>query len=336
MSDPTQPPVDDLDLEMPGDLDVRECYRHPGRETGVSCSNCGRPICHECMIPAAVGFRCPDCVAEQRRGQPRLKIVTRDQTRSRWLSGLAGSRGFSVTKVLVVINAVIFLVEAVYGQSQGLGLNSAFFPGLPTRVLVDLGALYTPLVAVKHEYWRLFTSLFLHANLFHIAFNMWALYVVGEYLEASVGRLRFALVYFISGLAGSVLVLLLAPLTSVTVGASGAVFGTFAALLVYAYVNRYRHPLAGALLRNLGFLIVINLLFTFGARGAISWQAHIGGLLAGAAVMGVMTTAGRKDPGGRFGVAEAGALAAIVAVLVLAALFRAQSLVALLTLPPWR
>ena len=79
----TRPPIEDLKLRMPDDMDVRHCYRHPERETGVSCSNCGRPICHECMIPAAVGFRCPDCVAQQRRHAGRARVVTRGQMRRR-------------------------------------------------------------------------------------------------------------------------------------------------------------------------------------------------------------------------------------------------------------
>lgn len=80
----TTPPIEDFDVHMPDDLDVEHCYRHPDRETGVRCANCGRPICHECMVPAAVGFRCPDCMAEQRRGGARPNVVTRQQTRNRW------------------------------------------------------------------------------------------------------------------------------------------------------------------------------------------------------------------------------------------------------------
>ena len=106
----------DFETHMPDDLDVRYCYRHPERETGVSCSNCGRPICHECMIPAPVGFRCPDCVREQSAGSSRAKVVTRGQIRSRWGSGgVAATPGLSATKVLVALNVLMFIVELVTG-----------------------------------------------------------------------------------------------------------------------------------------------------------------------------------------------------------------------------
>ena len=95
MSSPLRPVGGDLPPDfhthMPDDLDVRYCYRHPDRETGVSCSNCGKPICHECMIPAPVGFRCPDCVHTQSGQAPRAKVVTRGQIRSRWGSGGVGA-----------------------------------------------------------------------------------------------------------------------------------------------------------------------------------------------------------------------------------------------------
>ena len=124
----------DFETEMPDDLEVKHCYRHPMRETGVSCSNCGRPICHECMIPAPVGFRCPECVREQRAPGSRARVVTRAQTRSRWSAGgIAGSGGLSATKVLVIINVVMFVVELVTGATAMMGGGSS-------QALVNLGA----------------------------------------------------------------------------------------------------------------------------------------------------------------------------------------------------
>ena len=303
-------PIEDLELQMPDDMDIGHCYRHPNRETGVSCSNCGRPICHECMTPAAVGFRCPECMAQQRRKSGRARVVTRQQMRGRWQGGFMGSRGMSLTKVLVAINAIMFVIELATGAARPLGYGS-------TQRLVDLGALVPYDVIYRHEYWRLVSAMFLHAGIFHVLFNMWALWVVGDYLEAALGRLRFALVYFVSGLAGSVLVVLVAPLVSVTVGASGAVFGTFASLFVYSYLNRQRDLAARLLLRNMAFIILINLVFTFMVPG-ISWQGHVGGLAAGAVVTAVLLWGGRKDPRESIGAAEWLAVAGIVALVAVA------------------
>jgi membrane associated rhomboid family serine protease len=289
----------DFETKMPEDLPVRYCYRHPDRETGVSCSNCGRPICHECMIPAPVGFRCPECVKEQNASGQRTKVVTRGQMRSRWdARALGGSSRLSVTKVLVAINVAVYV----------LGL----FPSIRAW-LYQWGAMSTPLVIIDHQYWRMFTSLFLHSGLFHILFNMWALWVVGEFLESTVGRAKYLILYFVSGFAGSVLILATLSINPV-VGASGAIFGLFGALAVHAFFNRgdFRSQ---AFLRQILFIIVLNLVFTF-AFGGISWQAHIGGLLGGAATMFAMILGGRKDARRPFELADGLAVAAIVFVLV--------------------
>jgi membrane associated rhomboid family serine protease len=299
----------DFKTRMPDDIEVRYCYRHPDRETGVSCSNCGRPICHECMIPAAVGFHCPECVREQGGRGSRAKVVTRGQMRSRWDGGVLGARGLSVTKVLVAINVVVYL----------LGL----FPSIGDW-MYQWGAMSTPLVLVDHQYWRMFTSLFLHAGIFHVAFNMWALWVVGEFLEAAVGRGKFLILYFVSGFAGSVLVLATLSMSPV-VGASGAIFGLFGALAVHAYFFR-RDLQSQAFLRQILFIIVINLVFTF-AFGGISWQAHVGGLLAGAATMLAMILAGRKDPRRPFELTDGLAVAGIVLLLVAITAWRVLTVV---------
>jgi membrane associated rhomboid family serine protease len=315
--DQDQPSYDTLS-DLGGE--VRHCYRHPSRETGVSCANCGRPICHECMIPAAVGFRCPECVAEQRRDSGRARVITRSQTRSRWQAGLAGTRGMTVTKVLIGINVVVFLAEVAYGAS-------GLFGGGSTLRMVRMGALVPAYVAVYHEYWRLLASMFLHAGLFHILFNMWALLVIGEYLETVIGKVKFLFVYFLSGLGGSVFIMLLSPALAPTVGASGAIFGVFAALAVYAYANRKRDLAAAAILRSVVFIIVINLALTAvgGATGYISWQAHGGGILAGVATMGALTVLGMKDARDRLGALDLSLVAAVAVVLIALLLWRVQT-----------
>jgi len=216
----------DFETRLPDDLEVKHCYRHPQRETGVSCSNCGRPICHECMIDAPVGFRCPECVKEQNARGSRAKVVTRGQIRSRWgAAGGAMSGGAPVTKVLLGINVALFLAELLFGAVGAMGGGSA-------RMLVDMGALVPAYVALKHEYWRLFTAMWLHGGLLHVAFNMYALYIGGSYLEMIAGKGKYLAIYLIAGVAGNVAVFLLAAPISVTIGASTAIFGIFGALVL--------------------------------------------------------------------------------------------------------
>jgi membrane associated rhomboid family serine protease len=169
--------------------------------------------------------------------------------------------------------------------------------------------------------------MFLHSGLIHIAFNMWALWAIGGFVEAAVGRLKFVVVYFVSGFAGSLMVLLAAPVNSLVVGASGAIFGIFGALAVHAYLNRGRDFRSRALLGNVLFILVINLVFSFTA-GFVSWQAHIGGLIAGAATMFTLMLGGRKDPRAPFGTADAVGVALIVLLLVGLTWWRVSTFVA--------
>jgi len=312
----------DFETHMPDDLDVKHCYRHPRRETGVSCSNCDRPICHECMIPAAVGFRCPECVKEQNAGGSRAKVVSRGQIRSRWgaAGGVTGTGGITATKVLVALNVLMFVLEIATGATSLMGGGSG-------KALVDLGALYVPDVLIGHQYWRMFTSMFLHSGIIHVAFNMWALWAIGGFVEVALGRLKFLIVYFVSGFAGSVLVLIAAPANSLVVGASGAIFGVFGALAVHAYLNRGRDFQSQALLRNVLFILVINLVFSFTA-GFVSWQAHVGGLIAGAAMTYAFMLGGQKDPRGPFTRSDIVSVLVIVFVLVALTWWRVTAFIA--------
>jgi membrane associated rhomboid family serine protease len=231
------------------------CYRHPDRPTYVSCVRCGRHACGECMRPAAVGQQCVDCVHESQRGAPR--VHTRSSARITH-SGV-------VTYLLIAVNVVMFVLQSMSTQLQ--------------RDLV----LWPPGVA-EGQWYRLVTSAFLHYGIAHIAFNMWALWAVGPQLEQWLGRLRFGVLYGLSGLGGSVLVYLLSPLNSASAGASGAIFGLFGATFVL--LRRLRVDARGIMA-----VIVINLVITFvvpliGGQ-AISWQAHVGGLVTGAAVAAV-------------------------------------------------
>jgi membrane associated rhomboid family serine protease len=229
------------------------CYRHPGRQTYVQCTRCGRYICGDCMISAAVGHQCPECVA--------AGAATVRPTQGRF-GGKAATDKPLVTYTLIAINVVMFVLQMASGQ-------------LENRL-----SLWPPAVA-DGQYYRLVTSAFMHYGITHILFNMWALYVVGPPLEQLLGRLRFGALYGLSALGGSVLVFLISPLNSATAGASGAVFGLFGAIFVVS--RRLNLDVKWVL-----GLIALNVVITFAApllgAGAISWQGHLGGLVTGALV----------------------------------------------------
>jgi membrane associated rhomboid family serine protease len=230
------------------------CYRHPDRETGVSCSNCGRPICPDCMTTTPVGMRCPECARQ------RTKVKT-----------MATVETPVLTYILIGI-CVALAVGSMLSGGNSVG-------GDDGSLIRDFGL--SRATVGDGEVWRLVTSGFLHAGLAHILFNMYALYILGSMLEPAVGRLRFALIYFVSLLAGSFGALLLQPV-GYTVGASGAIFGLMGAAVVIMR-NRGINPMES----GLGLIIGINLLFTFTFAG-ISIGGHIGGLIGGALAAAVL------------------------------------------------
>jgi membrane associated rhomboid family serine protease len=232
------------------------CYRHPNRETGVSCSNCGRPICPDCMTATPVGMRCPEC-SRQRTQVRTMRNVYADPT---------------ATYVLIGINVLLYL---------GMWMSG----GDTSRVYIDLATLGSatfqgdPIGVANGEPWRLVTGAFLHdpANPLHILFNMYILYWLGTMLEPVLGHVRFVALYFASLLAGSFGALIAAP-HSLTVGASGAVFGLMAAAFVFQRargVDPWRSGLGPVILFNLALPFLFPNL-------NISIGGHIGGLIGGA------------------------------------------------------
>jgi len=271
--------------------ETQTCYRHPDRETGVSCSSCGHPICPDCMTPTPVGMRCPECASQRTR-------VVRNPT-----GEPGGFEAFPATYVLIAINVIVFLVEIASG---GGGLGS-----VGGQVLEDFG-LYGPLVA-EGEWYRLVTSGFLHASIIHIGFNMFLLYMLGRLLEPALGTSRFLALYFASLLAGSLGALIVEP-NALTIGASGAVFGLAGATFVIAR-GRGMEALAG----QIGFLIPFNLVFSF-VSPRISIGGHVGGLIGGV-ICALIIVAGERGMLGRNRRAlEIAAMAAVAVVAVLGAL----------------
>jgi membrane associated rhomboid family serine protease len=242
---------------------IATCYRHPDRETGVRCQRCERPICPACMVPAPVGFQCVECV----RRAPSRVISAR--------SLVAGRRPY-VTYVLLGVNVAVYAAGVVLSSIVSGGAGTF---GRGGGILTQLGALYGPAVA-RGDWWRLVTSGFLHANIVHIAFNMIALYVLGQITENALGRLGFTVLYFTSLLAGSLGALIMSAY-SPTVGASGAIFG-----LMGAAVIGQRSARLGYGTGSMMAWLVLNLVFTLVIPG-ISIGGHLGGL-AGGLVCGVL------------------------------------------------
>jgi len=275
------------------------CYRHPDRETGLSCSVCERPICTDCATFAAVGIRCPE-----HSGKPQgVEKVARTVRRAHY----EGS-GALVTRALIAINIIVYLTTVATGG----GINS------DRGTIWNHGALFGPLVA-NGDYWRLLTSAFMHLGPTHLGFNMLVLWFVGTPLEERMGRGRFLLLYLMAGLAGSAGAILISPCV-VTVGASGAIFGLFGAGLV---LERQGVHLFGSWLF---IVVVVNLAITFGSSN-ISVGGHIGGLIGGAVAMLGLSRFGRTHAlYGRAGLLGYGVLLAVGVVSVLVAILSAPSI----------
>jgi membrane associated rhomboid family serine protease len=252
------------------------CYRHPDRPTGLSCSECERPICVDCMVSTPVGIRCPDHATV--RGSARRQVAPRVRVPRAPLR--AGATQALVTKILIAINVLVYLITVVQG---GGGINN---PGghlfrefellghLPAGVPPEAWPYGT---VASGDWWRLFTAAFLHANLIHLGFNMLALWWIGGPVEEYLGRTRYVMLYIVSGLAGAAGALIHTPTTPV-VGASGAIFGILGAMMVLEYQATGR--LGGYALTLVVVNLAIGLVYNQ-TGGLISIGGHIGGLIGG-------------------------------------------------------
>ena len=257
------------------------CYRHPDRETGVSCSNCDRPICPDCMTATPVGMRCPECARQ------RTKVTTGTRSFGR-------STAAPAAYTLIAVNALVFLAE-IAGGTGGFDASGS---------VVNDFALRGTAIA-DGEWYRIVTGGFLHAGPVHLLFNMFALYVLGSLLEPSIGTPRFVFLYGASLLAGALGALLLTDAADNTVGASGAIFGIFGAAFVIAR-GRGLDAIAG----QIGLLLLINLALTFGIPG-ISIGGHLGGLAGGVLCALAIVAGDRGMLGPRRLEAELGLMAAV-------------------------
>ncbi|HEY5198397.1 MAG TPA: rhomboid family intramembrane serine protease [Solirubrobacteraceae bacterium] len=228
---------------------METCYRHSSRETRVSCSNCGRPICTDCMTTTPVGMRCPECARQRTPVKTMRSIAT---------------AGIEATRALIAINVVVFLASGNFSLA-----------GSATGEIISKGALSAQSIAVGHQYWRLVTAGFLHENLLHIGFNMYLLYVLGQMLEPALGPVKLVAIYAVALLFGSCGSMIGVPALESTIGASGAVFGLMGAAVVEMRARGINPMDSG-----IPGLIVINLIFSVTFSG-ISIGGHIGGLIGG-------------------------------------------------------
>jgi membrane associated rhomboid family serine protease len=277
MSEPAQPGV------------VPTCYRHPDREAYIKCQRCGRVICPDCMRDSAVGFQCPECVKEGSRSTRSGRTA---------YGGLRPGNAGITCMVLIGINIAVWLVAVSTGgyrskimewfvlRPQGLCVEpQGFFDS--DGLSCPRGGTLLPGVA-DGAYWQLVTSTFSHVAIWHLGFNMLAIWVLGPQLELAIGRTRFLALFLLSGIAGSTLVYWIGPEYTRfgTLGASGAVFGLMGALLVIAYKVK-------ADVQQILIWIGINAVLTFTIPN-ISWQGHLGGLVGGMVIAAILVYAPRE------------------------------------------
>ncbi|MFE9205457.1 rhomboid family intramembrane serine protease [Micromonospora sp. NPDC007230] len=250
------------------------CYRHPKRETLLSCTRCERPICPDCLREAPVGHRCPECVRDENRTVRQARTV---------FGGRVAARPV-VTYVLIGLNVLAYLAElvrpAILDQFDSLGTGLVDDAG---QRYVDDGGAYDgyQLIGIAHgEWYRLITSAFLHQlptqgilGILHIVFNMYWLWVLGRVIEERLGVVRFLAVYLLAALGGSVLGFLVSP-HQAAVGASGAVYGLAGCYFVLTR-RLHHHPI------DPNRVIIPFLIWMVVSAGWTSWEGHLGGLLAG-------------------------------------------------------
>lgn len=224
------------------------------------------------MRPAAVGYQCPDDARGSRQEfhQPGRRVGT-------------AAAGFTVTKTLIVIMVGIYVLGVAMSGVDA----SSLIGGATDKVLIRLGV-EQPFLIAEGQYWRLFTNMFLHFGIIHLALNMYALYIIGSVIEAELGRVRFIALFLVTGWFASCVAYWLTPplvltnagpIVQISAGASGAIFGLFGVFLAYNYRRRHMAFYASRL-RQIVMVVVLNLVFTFSIP-EISWQAHVGGLVAG-------------------------------------------------------
>ncbi|MEU8732581.1 MULTISPECIES: rhomboid family intramembrane serine protease [Streptomyces] len=304
---------------MDSESTATTCYRHPAVECQVRCTRCERFVCPDCMRAAPVGHQCPECAGEG----------ARSARRARTLAGGRMSATPVVTYVLFALTVLAYLAEVVRPGivdrfamvgARLVGADGTHYAGEGTFLV--LGPVHTEGVA-GGEWERMLTSAFLHQSPFegtfgilHITLNMVVLWQLGRVVELMLGRFRFAVLYLLSALGGSVLELVLADPGQASVGASGAVFGVGAAYYVL-------HRRLGADPARVNRSMAALLLWLLVSAWFTAWQGHLGGLLVGGALALAFAYAPRD---GRRVAVQAGAGAALVVLLAVTSAVKVSEL----------
>ncbi len=231
------------------------CYRHPERETWIRCTRCQRPICPECMTAASVGYQCPACV-DDGRSQGEIRTTFGGRIR----------HDAAVTRALIGVCVFLFVTITLMDLAGGL----ARWGMQPLAI------------AVEGEWFRLGSSVFLHAGWLHLGFNMFILYMLGIPLERALGHGRFLTLFLISGVGGAVASYWFSPVRTLSVGASGAIFGLMAAWII---VGRRLNRDVSSIVALLGINVVLGFVIS-----GVDWRAHLGGAVTGAVVALLLTT----------------------------------------------
>lgn len=276
------------------------CYRHPDREAYISCQRCERLICPECMNEASVGFQCPSCIVEGNKSVRAPRTIAG--------GAIAGREGV-VSMTLIGLNVLAFVLTLATGGNGGAVFQHGAM--LSATAVNNAGEVLTGVD--EGAYWRLLTSAFLHQNVLHIAFNMYALYLFGPFVERALGRARFIAAYLTMSIGASVFVYWLSEPRGLTIGASGAVFGLFGLALILLLKARQD-------VSTLLVLLAINAVLS--TRGNISWQGHLGGFVVGC----LLGLAFAYAPRERRTVVQVSVLAAMWVAIVVAVVLRTGQL----------
>jgi membrane associated rhomboid family serine protease len=296
MTYPTLPGPEDAGSTAGGSgaSSAPHCYRHPDRETYIRCQRCNRPICPECQIPAPVGFQCPECVREAGRSTP--------AARTTFGGVVPRGDGAIVTKTIIGLCVVVYVAQLAVGDTV------AEHFGMLGDALIGSRFSPEPAGVAEGQYYRLITAAFLHGSVAHIAVNMFSLWLLGPPLEQRLGRARFVALYVVGALGGSAASYLFNAPNALGVGASGAIFALFGALLPIS--RKMRYPLSPYFA-----MLAINAAIGFLAPN-IDWKAHLGGLVTGIVLGAAVAYAPRSRRDLVQLVAALGMLVVIAAVVV--------------------
>lgn len=289
----------------PGPNDV--CYRHPDTVSFTLCQRCSRTICPKCQISSPVGVLCPECVREMQPSR-KQQLTRKTRVAGRKLAAL----DTPVTTIILIVNLAVFGLQLLGQYFLSNGVTTALWYAPVYSVPSGVHDVQGQMFGFSFEPWRMLTVTFTHSTgfLMHILFNMYALWLFGRNIEQILGRAKFLALYLLSGLGGSVAVMLWAyvdpnSLLVPTVGASGAIFGLLGATVVALRT-------AQVSTRTLLVMIAINLAIGFIPGASISWQAHLGGIIVGTVTMWLLS----KNRGPRQRAGRTASLVGVGAVLV--------------------